>query len=331
MLELLYEKNDYQSYLVESKLVCAFNYRWQYPAQTEEAAFRSAMGEVGGSDYLYIGYPWATLIDLLRRKRSDAYEFLFYFNKIANKVKGQSKKIVTVCQHIDAEHFFELFACLGITDLFWPHARNDCDYKTPFKIHPFPLFPAQAHEFEVSGNDKVYISNFIGASGKSYLSNLRDLIFEDKRLNDGRHVIRKREGWHYERSVYLEQVMGVRASEEQRQDEKLKSDEYVDAIRRSKFTLCPTGTGPNSIRLFEAINLNSIPVILTKSLLLVSQDQDFIKGCIIVDDSNIGLDEAIAIMENMDDAEYQERIAVLRILADRYSPSQYIDFIVNRL
>jgi hypothetical protein len=40
------------------------------------------------------------------------------------------------------------------------------------------------------------------------------------------------------------------------------SIEFQDSLRNSTFSLCPSGSGPNSIRLWESIGAGSIPVIL---------------------------------------------------------------------
>jgi len=44
--------------------------------------------------------------------------------------------------------------------------------------------------------------------------------------------------------------------------------QYCDIIRRSKFSLCPRGSGPNSIRLFESMQLGVAPVIIADDWLL---------------------------------------------------------------
>ena len=34
----------------------------------------------------------------------------------------------------------------------------------------------------------------------------------------------------------------------------------------SKYTLCPSGSGPNSIRLWEALAVGSLPIVLSDNL-----------------------------------------------------------------
>jgi len=47
-----------------------------------------------------------------------------------------------------------------------------------------------------------------------------------------------------------------------------RQQQYCDTIRRSKFSLCPRGSGANSIRLFESMQLGVAPVIIADNWLL---------------------------------------------------------------
>ena len=44
--------------------------------------------------------------------------------------------------------------------------------------------------------------------------------------------------------------------------------EYKMTLAQSKFSLCPSGTGPNSIRIWESMSYGSIPVILADTLVM---------------------------------------------------------------
>ena len=48
----------------------------------------------------------------------------------------------------------------------------------------------------------------------------------------------------------------------------LEADAYAATLQNSCFALCPSGSGPNSIRLWEALGYGSIPVILSDELQL---------------------------------------------------------------
>jgi len=45
---------------------------------------------------------------------------------------------------------------------------------------------------------------------------------------------------------------------------------YNNILLESHFTLCPSGTGPNSIRFWEALGAGSIPILLSDNLDLPS-------------------------------------------------------------
>ncbi|MGR3458064.1 MAG: exostosin domain-containing protein [Pseudooceanicola nanhaiensis] len=67
--------------------------------------------------------------------------------------------------------------------------------------------------------------------------------------------------------VYDFQVRGLTDKPDALVDDKA-SDNFKKILRESVFSLCPSGTGPNSIRLWESIGLGSIPVIMADTLAL---------------------------------------------------------------
>jgi hypothetical protein len=68
--------------------------------------------------------------------------------------------------------------------------------------------------------------------------------------------------WHYQKLVY-----GKPAERNSKSLDYLDS-EYKSLLRESKFSLCPSGSGPNSIRIWESMSFGSIPVILADTLVL---------------------------------------------------------------
>ncbi len=54
----------------------------------------------------------------------------------------------------------------------------------------------------------------------------------------------------------------------QRTQRSAKATAYASNLQRSVFALCPSGSGPNSIRLWEALCFGAIPVILADHLWL---------------------------------------------------------------
>ena len=48
--------------------------------------------------------------------------------------------------------------------------------------------------------------------------------------------------------------------------EKNSVDEYNKILLRSRYSLCPSGSGPNSIRFWESLAVGSIPILLSDTL-----------------------------------------------------------------
>src|SRR5688572_1881029 len=93
----------------------AFPFEWQEPAVTERAAFESVIADGGLQGALYVGFPWATLIDALARHAVAADKLLQALATIAATIRG-TKRAVTVCQHIHFAKYGALFEAAGITD-----------------------------------------------------------------------------------------------------------------------------------------------------------------------------------------------------------------------
>lgn len=59
--------------------------------------------------------------------------------------------------------------------------------------------------------------------------------------------------------------------EQQGKEEKRES--YIDLLGRSRVTLCPRGTGPGTIRFWEALAMGSVPMLIADGLELPFEDQ----------------------------------------------------------
>jgi hypothetical protein len=315
----------------------AFPHYWQIPAATEKAAFESVV-ESGAlqANVLYVGYPWATLIDALRRRSRKLPQLLHGLKALAELLRERQRGcvVVTVAQHIHARQFIQLFCALGITDVCWSHAVHGDAGDQRVAIHPFPLFPAQASvpaSAGERGRSRRYLANFIGAfSPGLYLSNVRDVIFADAGSCSDLLIL-KRDAWHFDRSVYLEQMHGISATSAQSQREATEAREYLDAIRDSWFTLCPTGSGPNSIRLFESLALGSIPILLTQSLRLPGPDALWRRSVLMEEDSEQGYRRALERARAMSLSERQAMIAAGEELFAIVRPSRFAHLVNDQL
>lgn len=247
-----------------------YDHDWQYPAITEQHAYHRMfpiMYEDASS--VYIAFPWATLIDLLNSKKTNTKALLSALEDIKKLVIGK-KNVVTVCQHILMLNYQNMFAEVGVTDVFWTHAiRQQSVFPKHghISIHPFPLYPVQVND--ASANEiakRKHLYSFVGAkSNKWYLTQSRSYII-DLLAGDARGVVIGRDQWHYNKVVYEHQIAGAKEAKGELVDSKT-SLEFQKILSESIFSLCPSGSGPNSIRLWESIGYGSIPVILADTYL----------------------------------------------------------------
>ena len=304
--------------------VSGFPHYWQVPAATEKAAFESMIScdLPGGAHYL--GIPWATIIDGVRGRSPKVPTILRGLNEICGKLPTRHTRRATVAQHIHALKFTNLFRAAGITDLFWSHAVHGQTDIHGIRLHPFPLYPAQAPAYEPSpARSKKHLANFVGAfNPKIYLTNVRQKIFDDAGKHEDILIVR-RDRWHFDRAVYDEQISGERPEEAQLIVEERMRQEYRDAIRYSWFTLCPTGSGPNSIRIFEALNLGSIPIVLSRELHLAGPSKLWQEAAIIEEDSEAGYRRAMERARRMPKSECENMLALGRDLANQISPAHF--------
>jgi hypothetical protein len=220
---------------------------WQKPVITEYQSF--LLFKKNKLPDNYFAFPWASLID--RKLKSI---------KILENFKILDKSCFTIMQHIHFKRLLPLLQNIGITHVFTPHTRptdNLFEEKFNIKIIPYTLFPAQCIESCDNSEERPYLANFIGQYAPHYISMIREKIFSDF-LFDDCLIIRRKE-WHYNGMVYL----GSSATGLEKEEE-----EYKSALKKSKFSLCPSGSGPNSIRIWESMGYGCIPVLLADTLKL---------------------------------------------------------------
>lgn len=248
--------------------IVAHNGDWQFPAITEAHAFARAqelLPYVPG--VCYLAFPWATLIDQANSAFDRGAALRQALRKLDMPRRGY-ERVVTVCQHIHMERYADYLTEAGVTDVFWTHAQKDESVITApdgrsLRVHPFPLYPVQAVPIDRSmlDGERPHLFSFVGAKyNKWYLSRSREWIL-DELGEHPRGVVGGRDSWHYQKVVYDLQIRKTAASAASLVDD-AASSQFRELLLSSVFSLCPSGSGPNSIRLWEAIGAGSIPVIL---------------------------------------------------------------------
>lgn len=322
--------------LLESN-VLGYDAFWQYPAITEKHAYDMAKKYLQGYDQsiVYFGFPWATLIDQFLHKPENTKHLLLELEKYKPYLK-QFRKVVTVCQHVHLLKYQYLFGEVGITDIFWSHAIKNQPTLPEFEkisIHPFPLFPVQATDVspqQLTGVFRKFLFCFVGAKSQSYyLSDSRNQIIKHL-SSDKRGGIRSRETWHYQKIVYEYQIKQNILDDKDLVDQSPTS-EFKEILKQSVFSLCPSGSGPNSIRLWESIGYGSIPVVLSDTY-LPPGDLDLWESAVVVCPEQS--DEIKALPErllrlNQDQSLLRQKQSALQELWERYGVDCFIYDIVR--
>ncbi len=226
---------------------------WQYPVITEKSFY-----EQNKYDDYYLGIPWATIID--KKKELD----IEYLIKHCYR-----SKLYTCCQHIRFRQLIPLFKILGISTLYTPHMKKGENMIEGIKIKPCPLFAKVVEDdleyFRNIHHPREYVYSFKGGHQSGYMSDIRQRIFEMEHPQNC--FIENTGEWHFNKVVYTPSQnkngdISVNSSHTSREQE------YKQLLKESRFTLCPSGTGPNSIRFWEALGAGSIPIILSDQMTL---------------------------------------------------------------
>lgn len=255
---------------------------WQFPCRTEAAAFElhTKLPEAGISNsvaHCYIGLPWATWIDKLRARPSQP-EADFQVRLLATQLRGlkqllDSEKIQlrvhTVCQHIYWHKILQYCEQLGVTDLWLSHAPEGGPLESPSGIHfhPWHLYAVNVEDqsrrqglrIGVDPTNKRYLASFVGAHMPHYITDAR-LQLRALSANPRFLIQVNEDKWHFENVVYRHQVLSEPIEGNYHVDESVAS--YNRVLSDSIFSLCPSGAGPNTLRLWESLAIGAIPVLL---------------------------------------------------------------------
>lgn len=232
---------------------------WQYPVKTEKEFYDQNMNNDS-----YFGFPWATIID----KRVD-------HNQLYSLLKSLAiENSYTCCQHIHFRTIIPLLKKLGITKLFTPHKVLGEDEIDGIVLYPCPLYPVNVEDpnrnkefqnIDFLKTNRPYLYSFMGGYQPSnYLSEIRKNIYE---LEDSRNdiFILNTGSWHFNNVVYSN-LQNANGDLNINPEHNSKTSIYNDVLLKSKFSLCPSGSGPNSIRFWESLAIGSIPVLLADTL-----------------------------------------------------------------
>ena len=200
--------------------------------------------------------------------RAEADRFL----KKLGEDEGLDLEVHTVCQHIYWQKLLPFWREIGITDLHLSHLEPDVQL-SDIRVHSWHLAAANVvNEDRRSGlvfgkapENKKYLASFIGAHMPHYRSDVR-LRLRDEVARDGFHDVlyELKDDWHFNPIVYQQQVEADVLNNAQIAAERVATIRYNESLSDSVFALCPEGAGPNTIRLWEALAVGAVPVVIVE-------------------------------------------------------------------
>lgn len=296
---------------------------WQYPAITEKHAAQKLSGLLAPShDKAYFAFPWATLFDLMASAKDRRHMLTSILGSMKKKIEGR-KRVFTVCQHINMPKYHEIMIMAGITDVFWSHCVKGQDNIGGMNVYPFPLFPVQTKKLNP---EPACLFSFVGSGATHPIrSKIIELLTNEK---DGRVIDRGL--WHYRGVVYRNQIGNSQTPECDMEQMRKNEAEYLEIMSSSLFSLCPRGSGPNSIRLWESVECGSIPVIISDDHRLPGHPVLWREAAVFVSESSIESIPRILRSLAGDKASMERRRLALGRIRLEYGKDSFVTDIAKR-
>ena len=234
---------------------------WQYPVLTEKQFY-----EQNKSNPSFFPFPWATIID-------KGYNLKDIYNML-NRMFQFNKPLFTCCQHIHFRILKQLWIDLGIVLVYTAHKVINEDYLGSIRLVPCPLYAVNIEDIkrnqifqkiDYMNLERKYLYSFMGGYQPiHYLTDIRKHIFKLKDKHKDTLIINTGD-WHFNCDVYGGK-QNIKGDLNENKIHKDKTQFYNTVLLQSRYTLTPSGSGPNSIRFWEALAVGSIPILLADTL-----------------------------------------------------------------
>ena len=230
---------------------------WQYPVCTEKQFYLQ-----NKEDASYLGFPWATIVGSGVNHRAIV--------ELASSI-DKDREYYTCCQHIYFRDLTGLFSELNIKTVYTPHKKIGEEVVEEINLLPCPLYAVNVEDPQRNAsfrgqdfmqNKRDLLFSFIGCYREDYLSDVRGKILN---LKDSGSHIEKLDNWHFDEIVYSGK-QNYDNSYAPSQTHKERTERFNQTLLNSRYSLCPSGTGPNSIRFWESLAVGAIPILLSDTL-----------------------------------------------------------------
>jgi hypothetical protein len=275
--------------------------QWQYPANTEKHYFNNHNNSLlKSTDNWYIGFPWASLIN---SNMSFDINVIQELKTFLSKLNGRKH---TVCQHIWWKRLAYLWEAIGLTDVHLSHYEKNIYNTNNLTFHSWPITSAN---LENSGrstglnfkyyDNKKYLASFIGSYENYNYRNDSRLKLQQVFSNIDKIYFKLYDSWFYHDVVNRNQINKEILDTKIIDDFDQKTIQYNEVLSDSVFSLCPEGSGPNTIRLWESMSVGTIPVIYSDDWIPPTQYQAALEKCCVFI-SRTEIDKTIKILSSYD-------------------------------
>lgn len=172
----------------------------------------------------FLDVPWSVLIN----KKISPPEF----------PKSQGLDRYVVCQHIRFRELIPYWKSMGVKHVFSPH----CVFTDDEIVCPFPHYAPVSDDLYTYVMDRSIWASFVGAT---YTHPVRKQIVEYFNSR-GRYIVEDTGPWHFEKSP---------------EAQKHNKEHYHNVLSNSVFAFVPPGTGPGTIRLWEALGYGCVGIV----------------------------------------------------------------------
>jgi len=216
------------------KILRIHDFYWADAVNTEEAILAN-LGNASlyiNSNFFVAYYSWSSSIN-----NSGLAATQQMIREFQNRVKD-SAKLIFVCQHILVDRLD-----WGASIVFTPHST----YKNGFQ--PIAHYSKFFYKPYLPISKRPLLASFVGSYSthniRSRLANILQSRIDCLVLDTG--------VWHYEKPPTQKYTY---------------EKKYIESLKNSKFVFCPRGTGPSSIRIWEALSSGCIPIIISDELII---------------------------------------------------------------
>lgn len=273
---------------------------WQTPAQTEKYYYTNHLLYNRHCDtkkddiaQYYFAFPWASFLDYYHdpevyQPNSDQFNQVIKTLSCKNYIISDTYyRLNTICQHIYWHKLIKIWERLNITHAYCSHFTYQwMDHDTNININSWPLYAVNKENLfrnedliYIEPQNKKYLCSFMGCIDEPYYrSSIRKNIYKIiSSQNSLKVFISVNNDW-----FFREETFGLNLNKFISENVK----KYNNVLSNSVFSLCPEGSGPNTIRLWESMSVGSIPVLFANDWVKpIIKEYDWSDLCITIGES----------------------------------------------